>query len=166
MANFVCGCQETQNIYRCQTCIGTSGSLPPLWVRQKKIQKTNGVSSSEYAMNLGSLSIYHKPSSSLKVNWNQSSDQSIASVNNSNNIPSHGSSTKSSLTRARPGSSSPGGIGVDIKHNSYQRYLGRIKGKGPLRKEGSINDGITSNTNKVFKFNIVRGVGGNSSCVC
>jgi len=29
---------------------------------------------------------------------------------------------------------SPGGIGVDIKHNSYDRYLNKIKGKGPLRR--------------------------------
>jgi hypothetical protein len=29
---------------------------------------------------------------------------------------------------------SPGGVGVDIKHNSYDRYLNRIKGKAPLRR--------------------------------
>jgi hypothetical protein len=28
----------------------------------------------------------------------------------------------------------PGGVGVDIKHNSYHRYLNRLKGKGPLRR--------------------------------
>jgi hypothetical protein len=29
---------------------------------------------------------------------------------------------------------SPGGVGCDIKHNSYDRYLNRIKGKAPLRR--------------------------------
>jgi hypothetical protein len=29
---------------------------------------------------------------------------------------------------------SPGGIGVDIKHNSYERYLNKLKGKAPLRR--------------------------------
>jgi len=28
----------------------------------------------------------------------------------------------------RPGSQAPGGIGVDVKHNSYQRYLLKKKG--------------------------------------
>lgn len=36
---------------------------------------------------------------------------------------------QSSLTRDRPGSQAPGGSGVDIKHNSYARYLARLKGK-------------------------------------
>lgn len=36
--------------------------------------------------------------------------------------------------RNRPGALSPGGIGVDIKHNSYNRYLNRIKGQGPSRR--------------------------------
>jgi hypothetical protein len=29
---------------------------------------------------------------------------------------------------------SPGGVGVDIKHNSYDRFLNRLKGKAPLRR--------------------------------
>jgi hypothetical protein len=29
---------------------------------------------------------------------------------------------------------SPGGVGCDIKHNSYDRYLNRIKARGPLRR--------------------------------
>jgi len=170
MSNFVCNCQINEEIYRCSTCVESngsfSGSLPPLWVRQKKIQKTNGVSSSEYIMNLGSLTVYQSPDPVTKVNWNQSSDQRVASVNLSNNVPSHGNSTKTSLTRARPGSCAPGGVGVDIKHNSYARYLARIKGKAPLRKQGSSSDGITTNTNQIYKFNIVRGVGGSDSCAC
>jgi hypothetical protein len=39
-----------------------------------------------------------------------------------------------SVTSSRPGCQTPGGIGCDIKHNSYDRYLNRLKGKGPLRR--------------------------------
>ena len=39
-----------------------------------------------------------------------------------------------SVTSSRPGCQTPGGKGVDIKHNSYDRYLNRLKGKGPLRR--------------------------------
>jgi hypothetical protein len=46
-----------------------------------------------------------------------------------------GNSTKYTITRLRPGALSPGGAGVDIKHNSYARYLARIKGKAPLRQQ-------------------------------
>jgi hypothetical protein len=44
------------------------------------------------------------------------------------------SSTRRTITRLRPGALSPGGSGVDIKHNSYERYLNRLKGKGPVRR--------------------------------
>jgi hypothetical protein len=42
-------------------------------------------------------------------------------------VPSRGNSTKRSLTRLRPGNAC-GGIGVDIKHGSYERYLIKLKG--------------------------------------
>jgi hypothetical protein len=38
------------------------------------------------------------------------------------------------VTSSKPGSQTPGGKGCDIKHNSYDRYLNRLKGKGPLRR--------------------------------
>jgi hypothetical protein len=40
----------------------------------------------------------------------------------------------SSVTSSKPGSQTPGGVGCDIKHNSYDRYLNRLKGKGPLKR--------------------------------
>lgn len=39
-----------------------------------------------------------------------------------------------SVTSSRPGCQTPGGVGCDIKHNSYDRYLNRLKAKGPLRR--------------------------------
>jgi hypothetical protein len=51
-------------------------------------------------------------------------------------VPSHGAnSTKTSVTRMRPGSCSAAGQGVDIKHGSYARYLARLKGRGPYRTQ-------------------------------
>ena len=71
------------------------------------------------------------------VCWNQMSDRPVPSVqrvtvptgsNNSMNSRRH------SVTSSKPGSQTPGGKGCDIKHNSYDRYLNRLKGKGPLRR--------------------------------
>jgi hypothetical protein len=107
--------------------------------RQKIIQNTVRVQSSLYTMNLGALSAYTKPlyrsqmiqqSGSVfivppYINWNQMSDRpqpSIQRVVNGSN------------RTIVPGAMSPGGVGVDIKHNSYDRYLRRIKGKTPLRR--------------------------------
>lgn len=45
------------------------------------------------------------------------------------NVPTRGNSVKSTVTANRPGASTPGGIGVDVKHGSYIRYLDKKKGK-------------------------------------
>jgi hypothetical protein len=65
------------------------------------------------------------------------SDRPIPSVQTSTiptGINSSMNRRHSSVTSSRPGCQSPGGIGCDIKHNSYDRYLNRLKGKGPLRR--------------------------------
>ena len=105
--------------------------------RQKIIQNTVRVPSSIYTMNLGALSVYQRPNPEYDVNWNQMSDRKerhIQQANASGTNPG-GNSTKRTITRLRPGALSPGGAGVDIKHNSYARYLARIKGKAPLRQQ-------------------------------
>ena len=139
------GCSNTS----CQTC-DPSGSY--LDITQKRIWNTVRVPASEYVMNLGSLSVYQAPNDQLLkpspnpsslllysgVNWNQMSDRALPANLNISKItvvPSHGNSTRSSITRDRPGSMRPGGKGVDIKHGSYARYLARLKGKGPLRTQ-------------------------------
>ena len=38
-----------------------------------------------------------------------------------------------SQTSSRPGTQTPGGAGCDIKHNSYDRYLNRLKGTKALK---------------------------------
>ena len=118
----------------------------------KRITGTVRVSSSEYQMNKASgLSTQNiifnrlqpKPvydRDDLKLHqWNQSSDRAFPSRFNRKlnvNVPSHGNSTKTSLTRHRPGAGAGGKqLGVDLKHNSYHRYLLKKKGLKPLRGE-------------------------------
>ena len=119
--------------------------------RQKIIQNTVRVKSSLYTMNLGALNVYQRPKSTYNVvdnsgstyvvspgvNWNQMSDRKephIQTVISGSGSTYGASSTRHTITRLRPGALSPGGSGVDIKHNSYDRYLNRLKGKGPVRR--------------------------------
>jgi hypothetical protein len=104
----------------------------------KLIQNSVRVYSSLYTSNLGPLNAYKKPTKATQgVCWNQMSDRPVPSVQKAV-IPT-GSNTSmnrrhTSVTSSKPGGQSPGGIGCDIKHNSYDRYLNRLKGKGPLRR--------------------------------
>lgn len=119
--------------------------------RQKIIQKVVRLYASMYTATLASLAGYEKPLNypqmveqngsfyyaPATVYWNQMSDRArpakqLAVV--ASGSAYHTSSTRHTITRQRPGALSPGGVGVDIKHNSYQRYLNKIKGKGPIRR--------------------------------
>jgi hypothetical protein len=150
----------------------TSNTPANQYQRQKIIQNTVRVSSSLYTMNLGSLSAYQKPYDTLyKVNWNQMSDRKVPSVQKSNatGVTYHSSSIKSTITRLQPGATSPGGVGCDIKHNSYDRYLNRLKGKSVLRrgtipynfgiglKDYTFNRAYPIYGGKTTKLNIING---------
>jgi len=109
-----------------------------LYQNLKLIQNTVRVSSSLYTSNIGSLSVYEKPTKITHgVCWNQMSDRPFPSVQKVT-VPTGSNSSlnrkHTSVTSSKPGGQTPGGIGCDIKHNSYERYLNRIKGKGPLKK--------------------------------
>jgi hypothetical protein len=137
----------------CKSCNRNMASNDPAtqYQRLKIIQNTVRVKSSLYTMNLGALNVYQKPKStyglvdiagsnyivSPGVNWNQMSDRRephVQVVKTASGSTYGASSTRSTITRLRPGALSPGGSGVDIKHNSYDRYLNRLKGKGPVRR--------------------------------
>lgn len=127
--------------YRLRSCDTNLNSNTPAnqYQRLKLIQNTVRVASSLYTMNLGSLNAYVKPGvDTYNVCWNQMSDRPIPSVQKTY-VPTKGSiigssSTRHTVTGPRPGAQSPGGVGCDIKHNSYDRYLNRLKGKAPLRR--------------------------------
>lgn len=130
---------ETIN-YRCRGCNnGLNGNTPAdQYQKLKLIQNTVRVQQSLYTMNLASLSSYiNKPAEVHRVGWNQQSDRAYPSVQkasiktgfyNSMNGRHH------SVTSSRPGTQTPGGIGCDIKHNSYVRYLNKLKGRKILRR--------------------------------
>lgn len=110
---------------------------------QKIIQNTVRVPSSLYSNNLASLYIN---SDNLGTNkpWNNASDRVKAHGPNQN---SASSSTKQNY-------------GVDIKHNSYNRYLGRKKSQHLKsdKQETTLDSYTTWPTywgNKTYKFSIV-----------
>jgi hypothetical protein len=172
-------------INSCRGCNKNLASDDPAsqYQRQKIIQNTVRVQSSLYTMNLAGLSGYQSPLNVSqiveqagstyiippRVYWNQMSDRAkpanqVAKVASGSTY--HSSSTRHSITRNRPGAMSPGGIGVDIKHNSYDRYLNKLKGKAPLRRGViPITYGDHTNFNRAFpvyggkniKTNIING---------
>lgn len=169
----------------CRGCNQNLASNDPAsqYQRQKIIQNTVRVRSSLYTMNLAGLSSYQKPLLTYQiveqsgtpyitpptVNWNQMSDRAQPAnqvVKTGSGSTYHGSSTRHTIVRNRPGAMSPGGIGVDIKHNSYERRLNRLKGKGPLRRgvvPSTYGAPIVFNREdpvyggKVFKTSIING---------
>lgn len=136
---------KLDNIYHGPMCRGNSfklNSADPAYQyqTQKIIQNTVRVPASLYTSDLGALSVYQRPSPALRtgVNWNQMSDRAVPHIqtNSGNSQGSfyHGSSTRHTQTRCRPGACTPGGAGVDIKHNSYYRYMDRLKAKKDIRR--------------------------------
>ena len=118
--------------YRCRNCDTNLTSNVPAdqYQRLKLIQNTVRVASSLYTMNLGALTT--SGGNPTNIYWNQMSDRAVASVQKTV-VPRSGS-TRHSSTSSRPGGQSPGGVGCDIKHNSYERRLNRLKGKGLLKR--------------------------------
>ena len=155
--NYDCYCGECPPKYKCREfgcdCLACKNSKNnPLYLQQtnKLIYNTVGQGGSQYINHLGSVEaaqeifqqyITLENRNNINIQQNQSSDRTIYSLGK-NIVPSRGNSTKKSITRLRPGSNKPGGVGVDIKHNSYDRYLNKKKGKIILRGENNpyIND--------------------------
>lgn len=171
---------------RCRGCYNTlnGNDAASRYQKLKLIQNTVRVPSSIYTMNLGALNVYQPPDTTFQtiatnganflvspgVNWNQMSDRRnphVQTVVSASGSAYGGNSLKRTLTRLRPGALSPGGVGVDIKHNSYDRYLARIKGKAPLRRQAipktfaspyiPFNPAFPVYGGKLFKTSIVNG---------
>ena len=126
---------------RTQTSVGGFTSAEQ-YQKLKLIQDTVRVYGSLYVANLGPLTAYKKPISDpdlgyYGVCWNQMSDRPVPSVQRAS-IPTGYATAMNrrhtSVTSSKPGSQTPGGKGCDIKHNSYDRYLNRLKGKAPMRR--------------------------------
>ena len=176
--NDICSIMNMGN--SCRGCYKNMSSDDPAMInqRQKIIQKTVRINSSLYTMNIAGLNVYQHPSKNYQIveqagsnyiiphglNWNQMSDRTRPSkqVVKSGSGSTYGSnSSRGTKVRNRPGAMSPGGSGVDIKHNSYERYLNRIKGKGLLKKgQVQVNDGQRMTGGKDVRFSIV------NNCEC
>ncbi len=151
--NRVIGCRacgnNDKNINPNETAIPYVSSIST----QKIIQKMVRVDGSEYIMNKGALNVFTKPVSTYNyVNWNQQSDRAVPGIVH-HNVPSHGNSTRTSITRMRPGSMSApssniqGSKGVDMKHGSYDRYLAKLKGGKALRTQSQAS---TASNNPIY----------------
>jgi hypothetical protein len=161
---------------RTQTSVG--GFTPAdQYQKLKLIQDTVRIYGSLYAANLGPLTAYKPPISDpdngfYGVCWNQMSDRPVPSVQRASIPTGYATALNrrhTSVTSSKPGSQTPGGKGCDIKHNSYDRYLNRLKGKGPMRrgvvppdfgKPISFNPAFPVYGGKTMKTNIV------DSCDC
>jgi len=153
----------------CRAC-GSGPAIPYVSSipTQKIIQKVVRVDESDYIMNKGALNVFTKPVAAYSyVNWNQQSDRAVPGIVH-HNVPSHGNSTRTSITRMRPGSMSaasssiPGSKGVDMKHGSYDRYLAKLKGAKALRTQtqASTQNNVPIHGNKTRMF----GVAYSSTC--
>lgn len=137
---------------RCRSCDTnlTANTPADQYQRLRLIQKTVRVPSSLYTMAVGSLSAYKQPTAATYgVCWNQQSDRPVPSVGRAT-VPSGATSAAVShkgggygwggasytQTASRPGAQTPGGVGCDIKHNSYARRLNRLK--APLIKQQGV----------------------------
>ena len=111
----------------CVSCSNVANDSATKSITQKRIWKQVRTGSAIYTMNLSALTSGSAIlASGSTTNWNQRSDRVLASVQ----PPIHatrGNSLHSTLTSYRPGAGSPGGSGVDVKHDSYARYLNRKK---------------------------------------
>ena len=100
--------------------------------RNQIIDRTVRVPASMFTMNLGSLSAYAaKP-------WHPQSDRAAPSRQMYHTTAS-----------SRPGGQSPGGIGCDVKHGSYDRYLRRLKA-GHLNRGPTIVTGCACDKTNVY----------------
>jgi len=130
--------------------------------QQKQIWGQTGTLSSLYLMNKASLTVAkQRLVSGVNVNWNQTSDRQTPSIQV---IVAHsnGNSVKYNRAGLRPGAQSPGGVGVDVKHGSYDRYLARKKSYN-LRAQSTTTSIIPVKGNKKYATNAVAG---SEKCVC
>ena len=137
------------SVTRCEKICEGYDSVETFKANWKKIQKTVGVSSSEYFMNKAALTVWSGIKDSAESS-NASDRKNLVGpmTFTTSRHPNSVTRTKLSL---KPGSMNPGGVGTDVKNNSYARYLAIKKGKKILRAEHQFDN------QKIVKQNIVSG---------
>ena len=159
----------TLNRSRCKGCLWNipnnntdNMKIMKLATLNQVITNSVGQSSSQYLGNLGSLEVLNwRDTNCNKVyQASQASDRyHKARVPKTTIIPTRGNSTKRTQTSLRPGALGPGGTGVDVKHNSYARYLAKKKGKTILgdNKPDKLRKFKHTVNNKFMKRRVVAG---------
>jgi len=130
-----CNCTVDEHMTIVSRCVGCSGNVSnseeERTINQKRQWGLVRTSSSMFISNLSAVTVRGTSKNDTKslyygVNWNQMSDRAVPSViPTTMNVPRN-------RTRHRPGASGSGGVnanGVDVKHDSYARYLARKKAK-------------------------------------
>lgn len=138
---------------RCMACNGNENKLTKIQYINKKIQGIVGVSESEFITNLtGGVVNSHSRAPFKNKNFNKNFNKGEIFAGIPTSIrPFYGAGTwnqasdrplpaGSRVKKSKTGSSIHVGIGVDVKHNSYARYLARIKGKNLKVKNISNNN--------------------------
>ena len=140
---------------------------------EKQIQNQVGVSESQMidvksAITIGS-DYLALPANLTNYPFKNMSDRRNAHFTLNNNVPTRGNSVRSSVTSNKPGSMAPGGKGVDVKHGSYARYLGKLKSKNIISNENmesvSYIEGARirpAMNNKQYRFSIIN----TTNCKC
>tara|TARA_B100000902_G_scaffold256452_1_gene242802 strand:+ start:25 stop:585 length:561 start_codon:yes stop_codon:yes gene_type:complete len=160
-----CDCDFGELLYlpvQCKTCVfDANGRLlngNNTASTQKRIFNQTGVTQSEYLITRSAWTSVGGRSNSVPrwgMLWNQMSDRKEPHIQTAYH-PSRGNSTRSTLTSIKPGACAPAGKGVDIKHDSYARYLAR-------KKAMALRIGSSANTpqfgNKVRPYNITVNAG-------
>lgn len=121
---------------QCKRCNGSENADVTEEQRQRLIWNVARAPSSLYVMNLGAQNVVggvsNKPLAvNGGVNWNQMSDRARPHVvPGTMNVPRY-------RTRIIPGQLSAPGVGVDVKHDSYARYLARKKAPNMRTKKST-----------------------------
>jgi hypothetical protein len=122
-----CGCDYSLGKKPCSgfSCIADAAAAAA--ITQKIITKQVRMPASAYTMNLATITgAANRLASKTNTNWQQMSDRVLA-AQQVVVVPTRGNSLRGSITSGKPGAGSPGGAGVDVKHDSYARYLNRKK---------------------------------------
>lgn len=126
-------------IYQTCDCSGVEQPNNPNYIRAKEgpdkptlnkiIHNQVRYESSLYTNNIATLHVLEKCCDDTPKTSNNQSDRIKPAVQRKSNY--------SRGPKLRPGMLNPGGSGVDVKHNSYDRYLARKKGKHLVNNSNS-----------------------------
>ncbi len=142
---------------QCVSCCNNCTTDRVKAATQQRIQNTVRVPTGQYLDNLTSLIVRgyadeNKPGDQTNfVNQSQASDRADLSVQKQVYNP-----------RLRPGKLGAGGVGVDVKHNSFDRILARKKAQNIRTDSTSATASVPIYGNKVKTYGIIN----RANCYC